>query len=437
MQNKNILFIILANILWSLIPIVVLGLFDEYSIITIIFLRFFFSAIVLFTLACLFVLINNKNPANQRIEFRDLFRFIISKNKGFFNIRYIFYFAILGFFGIILQLIFFFLSLKLTTISLTMIGFQLSIIIIAFYEHGNKSEKLDLFKALYLLVLIFSIAIIIFVKLEQTGVIISSIGFISIILFTICLSFFQIGISKDIFSKEEIKLINKNEDYKIPRLLIKISLMFFMGIVIMFPFILIIYLFPFQTELTFETAQFFLELSNIPIILLRWEIIFLILFTTIIPYLLIFIAYAKWNPYSLTYRQWNSILTIIEPIGSILFGVIFNVESFPFLFLSVVLFLLNVSILLRYVHESTNRVNAFILITRHKGTMENLALKLLKYDGVSCVQYLVGTHDIILNIKANSIRDLYYLVNKKIRGLKEIKDLEILFIDEIKKLSIS
>jgi drug/metabolite transporter (DMT)-like permease len=437
MQNKNILFIISANILWSLIPVIVLGLFDEYSVITIIFLRFFFSAIILFTLALLFVVINNKNPKNQRIELRDLLRFIISRNKGFFKIRYIYYFAILGFFGIILQLIFFFLSLKLTTISLTMIGFQLSIIIIAFYEHGNKSEKLDLFKALYLLVLIFSIAIIIFVKIEQTGVIISIIGFIYIVLFTICLTFFQIGVSKDIFSKDEIKLINQNEDYKIPRLLIKISFMFFTGIGIMFPFILIISLLPFQTDLTFETAQFFRELSNIPIILLRWEIIFLIIFTTIIPYILIFIAYARWSPYNLTYRQWNSILTIIEPIGGILFGVLFNVEFFPLLFLLVVLFLLNVSILLRYVHESTNRVNAFILITRQKGTMEDLALKLLKYDGVCCVQYLVGTYDIILNIKANSIRDLYYLVNRKIRGLEEIKDLEILFIDEIKKLSIS
>ncbi|TFG15883.1 MAG: Lrp/AsnC family transcriptional regulator [Promethearchaeota archaeon] len=391
----------------------------------------------MFTLSLLFVVINNKNPANQRIEFRDLFKFIISKNKGFFNIKYIFYFAILGFFGIILQLIFFFLSLKFTTISLTMIGFQLSIIIIAFYEHGNKSEKLDLFKTLYLLVLIFSIAIIIFVKLEQTGIIISANGFTYIVLFTICLTFFQIGISKDIFSKEEIKLINKNEDYKIPRLLIKISFMFFMGIGLMFPFILFIYLIPLQTDLTFETAQFFVELSNINMIIIRWEIIFLIIFTTIIPYLLIFIAYAKWSPYNLTYRQWNSILTIIEPIGSILFGFIFNVEPFPFLFLVVVLFLLNVSILLRYVHESTNRVNALILIRRAKGTMENLALKLLKYDGVGSVQYLVGTYDIMLNIKANSIRDLYYLVNKKIRGLKEIKDLEILFIDEIKKLSIS
>ena len=437
MQNKNILFLIIANILWSLIPVIVLGLFDEFSIITIIFLRFFFSAIVLFSIAIIFVFINNKYTSNERIGFKELFQFTISKNKDFFNLRYIYYIAILGFIGIILQLIFFFLALKFTSISLTMLGFQLSIVIIAFYEHGNKSEKLDIFKALYLVVLIFSITIIILVKAEQTGIIFSSSGFLYIIIFTICLTFFHIIVTQDKFGKKEIKLINRNENYKIPRLLIKISFMFFAGIGLMFPFIIFLYLLPFQTDLTYEITNFFREIPTIHIILLRWEIIFLILFSTIIPYLLLFIAYAKWSPFHLTYRQWNSILTVIEPIGSILFGVLFNIEAFDTIFLIIVLFLLIMSILLRYIHESTNKVNALIMIKRRKGTMEKLALKLLKNDGVYCVQYLVGTYDMILSIKTNSIRELYYLVNDKIRNLMDIKSIKILFINKINKLSIN
>ena len=437
MQNKNILFIIVANILWSLIPIIVLGLFDEYSIITIIFLRFFFSAIVLLGIAIIFVIINNKYTSNEKIGFKVLFQFTMSKNGDFFKLRFIYYFAILGFIGIILQLIFFFLALKFTTISLTMIGFQLSIIIIAFYEHGNKSEKLDIFKALYLVVLIFSIAIIILVKAEQTGIIFSSLGFLYIIIFSICLTFFHIIVSQDKFGKKEIQLINKNENYKIPRLLIKISFIFFAGIGLMFPFLILLYLLPFQTDLSYEITKFFHEIPSIPIILLRWEILFLIILSTIIPYLLLFIAYAKWNPYHLTYRQWNSILTTIEPIGSILFAVLLNIEAFETMFLIIVLFLLTMSILLRYIHESTNRINAFIMIKRRKGTMDKLALQLLKNDGVCCVQYLVGTYDIILTIKTNSIRDLYYLVDEKIRNLMEIKDIKILFINKINKLSIN
>jgi len=77
------------------------------------------------------------------------------------------------------------------------------------------------------------------------------------------------------------------------------------------------------------------------------------------------------------------------------------------------------------------------MIKRSKGTMDKLALKLLKNDGVYGVQYLVGTYDMILSIKSNSIRELYYLVNDKIRKLMEIKEIKILFINEINKLSIN
>jgi len=435
MQNKNILLIIVSNILWSFVPVLVTGLFDEFSIITIIFLRFFFSGIVLLVIALLLVLINNRNPSNNRIELKELFRFTLDKNKDFYNIRNIFYLMILGYFGIILQLVFFFLALKLTTISLTMIGFQLSIIIIAFYEHGNKSEKFDLFKILYLIVLIFSIAIIIFVKSEQSEVNITSTGFLYIILFSIFLTFFHIVSAMDKLRRRELEIINRNENYKIPRLLVKISLMFFTGIALMFPVFLLLNLF--QTDLSSEIHQFFYEITIIPSILLRWEIISLILFTTIIPYFLLFAAYAKWNPYSLTYRQWSSILSTIEPIGGILFGVIFGVETFDSLFLTVVLFLLILSILLRFIHESVNKVNALIAINLKQGNMERFPIKLLKYDGVSSVQYLVGTYDIILNIKANSLKDVYYLVNEELRNLEAIMNLKILFINKINKLSIN
>jgi len=237
----------------------------------------------------------------------------------------------------------------------------------------------------------------------------------------------------DKMRRRELEIINRNENYKIPRLLVKISLMFLTGIALMFPVFLVLNLF--QTDLSSEIHQFFYELTIIPIILLRWEIITLIVFTTIIPYFLLFTAFAKWNPYSLTYRQWSSILSTIEPIGGILFGVLFGVETFDTLFLSVVLFLLILSILLRYVHESVNKVNALIAINLKHGNIERFPIKLLKYDGVVSIQCLVGKYDILLNIKANSLRDMYYLVNEELRNLEAILNLKILFINRINKVS--
>ncbi len=436
MRNKYIFYIITANILWSFIPVIVIGLFYEVSILMIIFLRFFVSGIVLFILALLFVFINNKYTANEPLSLKKLFKFTISKNSDFFNVRHIFYISILGFFGIILQIIFYFLALKITTISIAMIGFLLSIIIVAFYEHGVRTEKLDVFKSLYIIMLIFSIVIIIFVKTQgslNNNAEISSIGFLYVILFTSCLAFFHIIVSRDAYSKDEIKIINKNENYKIPRLLIKVSLMFLIGIGLMMPLILFLYIIPIETDLTPEIEQFFNQTSNVEIYI-RWEILFVIVFSTIAPYILLFVAYAKWNPYNLTYRQWNSILTVIEPIGGIFFGVIFGVESIPLLYLTIVLFLLIMSILLRYIHESTNVINAYLLLNHNVGSLKGLAIKLLKYDGVCCVESLIGTHDLMLNVKTNSIRDFYCLVNDDLRNLEEIKNIEILFINKIHKL---
>ena len=436
MQNKHILSLILANILWSLIPVIVIGLFRELSIITIIFLRFFVSGIILFALAILYTIINNKYTSNEPISIKELFKFIVSKNESFFNMRFVFYCAIIGFFGIVLQIIFFFLALKITTISLTMVGFQLSIIFIVLYEHGSQSERLDIFKGLYILILFFSIGIIVIIKAQEssaTNTAFSILGFFYIIFFTITLFFLQITIDRDSYSKNEIILINRNPNYKIPRLLIKISLTFFCGITLMFPFIFI--LIPFQTSLTPEIIQFFVDLPIIFQILLKWEIIFLILFATIIPYVLLFFAYTNWNPYNLSYRQWNSILNIIEPLGGLLFGVLFMVDTFPIGYLIIIIFLLTISILLRYIHESTNKVNAYLLLKQKRGNLTGLTLDILKFNGVNSIHALIGIHDMLVNVKTNSLRDFYSLVDEKLRKIEEIKSIKILFINKINKFT--
>ncbi len=46
MQNKSISYTIIANLLWSFIPIVVLDLFNEISVLMVVFLRFFVSGII-------------------------------------------------------------------------------------------------------------------------------------------------------------------------------------------------------------------------------------------------------------------------------------------------------------------------------------------------------------------------------------------------------
>jgi drug/metabolite transporter (DMT)-like permease len=440
MQNKYIIHLIIASILWGLVPVLVYGLFAEISILMLIFLRFFISGVVFLGLSLIYIYLNNKSAVDEqsKIKLKDLMRTTLNKNKNFYNIYNLLYYSFLGFFGIILQIIGYFLALKTTSIAFTMIGFQLSIIIIAFYEHGVNSEKLDFFKFLYLLILIFSIGIIIFVKLQEPDTIQNPLmGIFYIILFTASLTFLQIGLGKESYTKSEIKLINVNQNYKMARLMFRIALIFLTGIGIMFPFLIIIASFPVKGDLTSEINLFFNEFSALFQILMRWEVLFLIVFSTIVPYILFFMAEANWSPYELTYNQWIAIIAVIEPICGIFLGVLIINEYFPTEYLIIVLFLLMISILFRYAHESKNKVNAFLLINHKFGMLDNLPLKLLKFNGICNVSPLIGKYDLLLNVKTNSIKDLYYLIDTQLRSIEGIKNIEILFIKNINKLEIT
>ncbi|MFW9771963.1 MAG: hypothetical protein ACFFFB_06150 [Candidatus Heimdallarchaeota archaeon] len=433
MKNKLIINIILANLLWSFIPIVVSELFIEVSIIMVIFLRFLISGFTLIVLAVLLVFINNKLTENKSISLRFLFKNLFHKNRRFFNKKNISYYTYLGFFGIILHIIFFFLTLKVTSITFTMVGFLLSIIFIAIYEKGVNFEKFDIFKTLYIIILLFTIILLIFVG--TTGAPISLNGAIYLLIFSVTISFLYISINRDAYSKDEITKINENKYYKIPRFLVKMAFSFLIGVIFMIPFVLIIYLLPVETDLTLEVVKFFEQFPDLFLILSRWEIIFLIIFSTITPYLLVFIANVNWKPESLTYSQWSSILNLIDPMGSIIFSVIFVNEYFPMELLIIVIFLIITTVILRYSHEVKNLVQAVLLLKIKKGSMNKIALRVFKYYGVTSTYALIGTNDLLLNVKISSIKDFYELVDLRLKPLNDIQNIEILFTNQIEKMS--
>ncbi len=436
MQNKLIINIILANLLWSFIPVIVEDLFLEISILMVIFLRFLISGFALLIIAIILVIINNRISHNASISFRFLFKNLLHKNRRFFDIKNITYYFYLGFFGIILNIIFFFLTLKTTSITFTMIGFLLSVIFIAFYEKGVNFEKFDIFKVLYIIILFFSIIILVFVgstgaALQGRPLMLN--GVIYLLIFSISISFLYIVINRDAYSGEEIKIINKNKNYKIPRFLIKMSISFLIGVICMIPILLFIYVLPIETDLTNEISTFFAQFGSLFLILGRWELIFLIVFSTIIPYLLIFVANVNWKSTDLTYSQWSSILNLIDPMGSIIFSVILVNEYFPLELLIIIIFLLVFTFVFRYSHEVKNLVQAVILVRLKKGSTDRTALRIFKYYGITSIFVLIGTHDLLLKVKISSIKDFYRLINIRLKPLKDIEDIEILFINKVIK----
>ena len=174
-------------------------------------------------------LVSNYFNKDAKIPLKEYFFNLRHKNKRFYNIRTYNYYFLIGFFGIILHISFFFLTLKTTSIPFTMIGVLLTIIFISFYEKGVNYEKFDIFRILFILMLSFSIIIIISVSFrgaQLSGTPIELRGIIYLILYSLTGSFLFISIERDSFSKKELRNINKNKYYKIPRALLKMSISF-------------------------------------------------------------------------------------------------------------------------------------------------------------------------------------------------------------------
>ncbi len=436
LPSKYLSNLVIANLLWSFIPIVVMGLFAEISILTIIFLRFFISGIFLFVIAISLVLVNNYRNKEKKISLKELFLNLKHKNKRFYRIRQYNYYLLIGFFGIILHILFYFLALKRTSIPFAMIGMLMTIIFISLYEKGVNYEKFDVFRILFIVMLSFTILIIITVSLqgaEIKGDPIDLLGFIYLVLYSITGSFLYISIDRDSLSKKELINININKYYKIPRALIKMAISFISGILLLILASLLIALLPFETDITQEAIAFFNELQFIFVILGRWEILYLIIFATILPYLLIFLARVNWKTTILTYSQWSSILGLIDPMSTLIFSVLLVNEFFPHGYLVIVIVFLVITIVLRYAHEVKNIVHAKILLKIKKGSLKLIPIKILKFYGVKEIESLIGRYDLMLHVKVNSFKDFHYLINRKLKPIDEILAIEVQFVDKIEK----
>ncbi len=436
LPSKYLSNLVIANLLWSFIPIVVMGLFSEISILTIIVLRFFISGIILFVIAISLVFVNNYLNKEKRISLKELFLNLRHKNKRFYGIRQYNYNFLIGFFGIILHILFFFLALKRTSIPFVMIGMLMTIIFISLYEKGVNYEKFDIFRILFIVMLSFSILIITIVSLqgaEIKGDPIDLLGFFYLVLYSITGSFLYISIDRDSFSKKELINININKYYKIPRALIKMAISFISGVILLILASLLIALLPFETDITQEAIAFFNELQFIFVILGRWEIIYLIIFATILPYLLIFLARVNWKTTILTYSQWSSILGLIDPMSTLIFSVLLVNEFFPHGYLIIVIVFLVITIVLRYAHEVKNIVHAKILLKIKNGSLKLIPIKILKFYGVREIVSLIGRYDLMLHVKVNSFKDFHYLINRKLKLIDEIIAIKVQFVDKIEK----
>lgn len=405
----KIWFIIIANILWALIPVPAVQLFVTYSVFIVFLLRFFFSGvIILFFSLILAVAYKRKHPD---FSLKVFYQYIRSPNQDYRNMSQLSYIAILGSIGITFQIVFYFFSFKFLGVIVTVIGFPLSLILVTFFSR----ETMDFFKGVYLGVLVIA-AILVGVGRFDVAAdqLMNPAGWLSLIIFTLSMTFLMNQMVKDPLNPWETELVIKtNNFYRILRTLIKVGVLFLISCVFIFPIAGLFTLFPPDSGFQQDAVLFWTQLNQLWPLFISPQGLFLIFGATVVPWSLLFIAEAYWPRSNLPFDTWSSILAILEPIGSIIFGVLIIGEQFPIEFLFIVMVLLGLSILLRYVHETSDKVLAYVGLKLVPQQEKQVFQELFHMKNVETIYSVVGDFDLILFIRAMNVVEFNRMVREQ------------------------
>ncbi len=135
---------------------------------------------------------------------------------------------------------------------------------------------------------------------------------------------------------------------------------------------------------------------------------------------------------ALPFDTWSSIVSIVEPAGSVIFGVLIINEQFPYDYLFLVVFLLSLSILLRYVHETSNKVIAYVALSFVPQREKEVYRDLYQIKAIQSISSVVGDYDVILFIQSNSIV-AFNKIHRKLEVHPDIEKVKIFLVEEVIK----
>lgn len=428
-----IIFLVFSNFLFGTISVFAVPLLrmPGNSILIIVFLRFVGGGIIMLFLVFIQLLLkkyhDNKNGENYsffQTNWSDLKHYLTSKNARFFNLHRLLYLFLLGFFGITVNVVTYFIGLEELSIVLMLVGSPGgTIIVIAFYNSKNK-EKLTLFKGVYLFMMFFAL-VITFLATENTLSVKATItGILALFVNIVALFILFVYMGRDSYARVE-KIWQKKQggNYTLMRTLVKLAIFMLFGgvsVLLLLPFG---YIFPgsYFTEL----ANGFLEqFAHIWLLLFNPNMIVLILCNTVLAYLLLFVPATFWDvEHSLSLDQWNSILYLLDPITGTTLSVALGYETANIPLLATTLVLLAIAILLRYVHEKESRFSAIIFIDVTFGSQKAMLQHLSTFPEIRKYYWTTGISDMMIKANFGSINEYYSFITQL--GIK--KEIKIKF----------
>lgn len=438
---KNLALLIFINLLWGFIPIPAIGLFSRYSLFTILVMRFLCAGILMFLVAFILALKSNKNNPQMKQEYkiglRKYLEYMKSPNSKFFNKSQLFYLALLSMFGMTFQIIFFFLALNTLGAAVSMIGFPIGILLIAIYASISGEEDVTPFKILYIALLMVVIWIFYFVYAEQakaSGVEAgySFFEFLYAPLYGIFLAIFYAGSEKDRYSQAELKVIRHNSNYKLIRMIFKVATIMIFTSVFTIPLVWILSFLPTSESVHTMALQFFADFPKYVSLFSDVDFYIISIGATFVPYVIYFYLEGTWQSSNLAFENWVSILGLLEPVFSLIFGVWLLKEQFmPFGFVMIIILTI-AAIIMRYIDETENKIIAIVLIKHKKVHIGDFFKNLYELRDCQSIHTALGPYDFIMEVKLSSQKRFYKLIKQKIPTIfgSALEDLQVLFIEK-------
>ncbi len=447
-MQKNIIGLIIINILWGFIPFPAAGLFDKYSIYLVVFTRFLFMGVILLIISII-------GMFREKISPRVMFLYLREKNTKFFSLPQWAYLLIVAAFTLNGNVLLFFYGLKTVGAIITAMGFIIALVVISILNWGYHKEEFSSFKFLYLAVLIISLTILAVISNsteQETSTSFSIDALILVLFYGITLGLFVITTDRDSRTEREVQVRHIHKNYENLRSLFKLSLISLFAVISLFPTLLFIESISSSLSVGGEIRQFFSEVSeglwwNLA---WNWNGIILIIFCTIIPFVAFYRLADSWKGET-TFDLWAGVLQILEPIINIILGITLLGEIFPEEWLAVIIILLIIAIITKYISETQANVQAILLIRLTSNIQleeekisgkvsnpprQNTAIKnkddiiryFYKIKSIREVSSIIGEYDIMCDISAPTQKYLNMIILNRIPLISRIEsyDLEII-----------
>jgi hypothetical protein len=452
----SLVILVIANILFSLVPLFLIDSLS-YSIFSVTFVRFLFASVIEFGILIISIVIrqtkvnteykrrldnsNNSSmtPQNGKQNlFRYYFRdYLLGKNEKLGKgVSQLGFYSLLGVMLVTFSIpLYFFAITKFGVVITTIVINTGSLLIISLYNILNKEEQFDTLKFVYMTLLITSVFTATFGRNVETTITLNYEGTLTLVISVFTWILFMILTGKSTY-KPKIKIdseLKRVADIsnlsKLIRSLIQLFFTHILGTLFLFPLCILIILFGAESQIRIESLQFFTEITlNLSNLLVTPGMVFMVLFGTVIPYLLMFMSAAIWPKGSLKHDQWNSILALLEPLIGLYIGYLFWNELIHLDYMIFTTILLLSSIIIRYFYESKNTFDFFFFLKIQKNILSVIQF-LQKNHDIESIAVTCGDWDVIFKIKMRNM-EKFYIFTKKLELNAEISHFIYMIADK-------